>query len=138
MADIVNQILGLGNQTNQNQWWQGSSQSPTSGYGTYQEPTLAAPSTEPAAPTATEPASPAMSTESATPSLQKWATEPSAVTKAKMNIQRMQQQMYEYQQQLIQYQGTDYGDKISKYIQQLQLDLQREQQIIASNGAGYS
>jgi hypothetical protein len=49
---------------------------------------------------------------------------------AQANIARLKSRIFNYQKQIIQYQGTEYGAKIQKYLMQAQLDLQKNQAIL--------
>ena len=127
--------VGIKNQTNQNQWWGGQQQAQqpqaaTRGYGTY----TPAPATG-EMPPVEEQAPPLPDNVPVQP--QQQAVPPAVVQKAQANIQRIQEQIYQYQRQMAQYHGTDYGNKIQGYIQQLQLDLQKQQHILSSGGGGY-
>jgi len=136
---MANEMLtGLLNQTSGGNWWGGSG-APTSGYGSF---TPTPPSPQQAAPEA--PAAPADPTgQPAQPAPGQGTPPPTpkpdnpAVQKAKMNIQRAQPRILQYKKQIIQYQGTEYGAKIQKYLQQMMLDIEHWQSIIASGGAGY-
>ena len=136
--DTVSTILGFGNQTNQNQWWQGSSPStstPTSGYGSFGNISQNETS-DVTTPVEKPPGYESVGEGAPTPEPKKksiYDYGPKAVS-LYGSMQRIVQQNYEHQKQMIQYEGTDYGDKITKYYRQNMVELQALQNKLASMG----